>query len=66
MHSVIMLLEALYRTLDSVLSRNPPLCLFLISGGLFLGSSLLNRPSRLSLGGPNGSFSKESIGDGTA
>jgi len=66
MHGMMILVEASYRALDSVLSRNPPLCLFLIAGGLFLGSSLLSRRRSLSLDAHKGSLSKESIGDGTA
>ncbi len=66
MHSVMLLLETSYRILDSVLSRNPRLSLFVISGGLFLASLLLDRHNRLSLNPPKASISNQSVGDGTA
>lgn len=65
MHSMMMLLETSYRILDGVLSRSPRLSLFAISGGLLLGSLLLDR-NRISLNSPKPSISKQSIGDGTA
>jgi hypothetical protein len=66
MHSMMTLLETSYRMLDSILDRNPRLSLFVISGGLFLGSVLLDRHARLSLNPPKASISNQSVGDGTA
>lgn len=66
MHSMTMLLETSYRILDGLLSRNPKLSLFVISGGLLLGTMLLDRRHRLSLNAPKASISNQSVGDGTA
>lgn len=66
MHRMMMLLEASYRALDSVLSHSPKLSLFVIAGGLLLGSLLLDRRHRLSLNSPKTSISSQSVGDGTA
>lgn len=64
MYSMTLLFESSFHLLDGILSRSPVLCLFLLSGGLILGSMILDRRSRVRVAEP--SISNQSVGDGTA
>ncbi|MEZ2345760.1 hypothetical protein [Terriglobus sp. RCC_193] len=66
MYSMTLLFENLFHLLDGILNRSPALCLFLLSGGLILGSMILDRLNRVRVAIPKPSISNQSVGDGTA
>lgn len=66
MYSMTLLFESSFHLLDGILSRSPVLCLFLLSGGLILGSMILDRRSRVRVATPKPSITNQSVGDGTA
>ncbi|SDF30017.1 hypothetical protein SAMN05444167_1994 [Terriglobus roseus] len=66
MYSMTLLFETSFRLLDGLLSRSPVLCLFLLSGGLILGSMILDRKNRVGVSTPKTPISNHSVGDGRA
>jgi len=66
MYSMTLLFEGSFRALDNILSHNPALCLFLLSGGLILGSMILDRKGRVNVAAPKAPISNHSVEDGRA
>jgi hypothetical protein len=66
MYSMTSFFEISFHILDSVLSRSPVLCLLLLSGGLIIGSMILDRRNRVRIAAPKPSISNRSVGDGRA
>jgi len=66
MYSMTLLFESSFRALDGLLGRSPALCLFLLSGGLILGSMILDRRNRVAVAAPKTPISNHSVEDGRA
>ena len=66
MYSMTLFLESSFHVLDDLLSRSPALCLFLLSGGLILGSMILDRKDRVAVSAPKAPISNHSVEDGRA
>lgn len=66
MYSMTLLFESSFRVLDALLSRSPALCLFLLSGGLILGSIILDRKDRVTVASPKAPIPNRSVEDGRA